>query len=99
MPTYDYECQNCHHTFEMKQSFASESVADCPVCQNEARRVFHSVPVVFKGSGFYVTDYGRGSGSAGSRSDGPKPESESKSKSSSDPGSEAKSGKKSASTS
>ena len=61
MPRYDYECQTCHHEFELKQSFASEPVATCPNCMNAARRVIHSVPIVFKGSGFYVNDYGKGS--------------------------------------
>ena len=60
MPRYDYECGACHNVFEVKQSFDSEPVATCPECQNGARRVFHSVPIVFKGSGFYVNDYGKG---------------------------------------
>ena len=60
MPRYDYECQACHHVFEMKQSFSSEPVADCPRCGNGSRRLIHAVPIVFKGSGFYVNDYGKG---------------------------------------
>ncbi len=60
MPLYDYRCQTCDHEFEMRQSFSSEPVAVCPSCNNGARRVIHSVPVVFKGSGFYVNDYGKG---------------------------------------
>lgn len=74
MPRYDYECQTCHHKFELKQSFSSEPVATCPECNNEARRLIHSVPVVFKGSGFYVNDYGKGNGSTTSSSE-PKAES------------------------
>ena len=63
MPRYDYECDSCHHRFELKQSFDSEPVATCPMCEHSARRKFHSVPVVFKGSGWYVNDYGkRGTG-------------------------------------
>ena len=69
MPRYDYECETCHNRFEVKQSFSSEPVANCPVCQNGARRVIHSVPVVFKGSGFYVNDYGKGSNGARSNSE------------------------------
>ena len=74
MPRYDYECQTCHHRFEVKQSFESDPVATCPDCMNGARRVIHSVPVVFKGSGFYVNDYGKGratksADSGGSKSD------------------------------
>ncbi len=44
-------------------------MADCPVCNNTARRVIHSVPVVFKGSGWYVNDYGKRGGATGSTSD------------------------------
>mgnify|MGYP001310155751 CR=1 FL=1 len=61
MPTYVYECSKCSHRFELKQSFQSETVAPCPVCKHEAQRVILSVPVVFKGSGWYVNDYGKGS--------------------------------------
>ena len=60
MPLYDYRCQSCDHVFEMRQSFSSEPVATCPSCSSGAQRVIHSVPVVFKGSGFYVNDYGKG---------------------------------------
>ena len=92
MPRYDYECQSCHHRFEIKQSFSSEPVANCPVCQNGARRVIHSVPVVFKGSGFYVNDYGKGSNGARSaeKSKETEAEKESKPKSKDKAGSETK---------
>ena len=59
LPRYDYECGTCHQTFELRQSFDSEPEATCPNCQNVAQRKFHAVPVVFKGSGFYVNDYGK----------------------------------------
>lgn len=62
MPTYEYECGLCCHFFERKQSFDEEPVAACPKCEGEARRVFRSVPVIFKGSGFYVTDSRQGGG-------------------------------------
>ena len=89
MPRYDYECQTCHHLFELKQSFDSEPVAACPKCRNDARRKFSVVPIVFKGSGFYVNDYGRGSnGSKTDRADKEstesKPKSEKKSEKKSD---------------
>ena len=80
MPRYDYECQSCHHSFVVKQSFESEPVATCPDCQNVARRVIHSVPVVFKGSGFYVNDYGRGRDTGSSKSDSKEPRTEKGSK-------------------
>ena len=60
MPRYDYECQTCHHEFEIKQSYSSEPVAECPECGKSSRRVIRAVPIVFKGSGFYVNDYGKG---------------------------------------
>ena len=63
MPRYDYECESCHNRFELKQSFDSEPVATCPSCEGKARRKFHAVPIVFKGSGWYVNDYGRRNGS------------------------------------
>ena len=56
MPIYEYECSLCHFRFERKQGFDEEPVAVCPQCQGKARRVICSIPVIFKGSGFYVTD-------------------------------------------
>ena len=61
MPRYDYQCQTCGHEFELRQSFSSEPVADCTECGMTSRRLIRAVPVVFKGSGFYVNDYGKGS--------------------------------------
>ena len=81
MPRYDYECQTCHHVFEVKQAFSSEPVANCPKCNNGARRLIHSVPVVFKGSGWYVNDYGKGGGASGSSSESKASASEGDSKS------------------
>ena len=56
MPIYEYECGVCQCRFERKQKFDEEPVAMCPKCEGKARRVIHSVPVIFKGSGFYITD-------------------------------------------
>ena len=53
----------------MKQSFDSEPVAPCPDCATAARRLIYSVPVVFKGSGFYVNDYGKGKSGSNGTSD------------------------------
>ena len=61
MPIYEYECGLCQHHFERKQRFDEEPVAICPECQGKACRVIHSSPVIFKGSGFYITDSRRGS--------------------------------------
>ena len=56
MPIYEYECGVCLFHFERKQRFDEEPVAMCPKCQGKARRVINSVPIIFKGSGFYTTD-------------------------------------------
>ncbi len=56
MPTYEYECCECELTFERKQRFDEEPIAMCPECQGKTRRIIHSVPIIFKGSGFYITD-------------------------------------------
>jgi len=60
VPVYEYECSLCEFRFDRKQSFDEEAVAMCPECQGKARRVLHSVPVIFKGSGFYTTDSRKG---------------------------------------
>lgn len=57
MPTYVYACKNCGHRFEQYQSFSEDSLRVCPECTQDAlRKVFDSVGIVFKGSGFYSTD-------------------------------------------
>ncbi len=57
MPLYEYQCTKCDHNFEIRQGFDAEPVCDCPSCSNESRRLFKPAPIIFKGSGFYVTDY------------------------------------------
>tara|TARA_Y100001934_G_C12135775_1_gene670098 strand:- start:412 stop:753 length:342 start_codon:yes stop_codon:yes gene_type:complete len=59
LPRYDYKCNSCGNLFELKQSFSAKPEANCPDCNNIANRVIQSVPIVFKGSGFYVNDYAR----------------------------------------
>ena len=56
MPIYEYECSRCHHRFELRQGFDAEPCNSCPQCQSIARRVLQPVGIVFRGSGFYVTD-------------------------------------------
>ena len=72
MPTYEYECGRCNYVFERKQRFDEEPVAICPKCEGKAHRVLNSVPIIFKGSGFYITDNRKGSDSE--KTDGKKPE-------------------------
>ena len=66
MPTYEYACTSCGHRFEAVQSFSDVSLTSCPICQGVLRKVFGSVGIVLKGSGFYKTD-SRKAGSNGSR--------------------------------
>ena len=57
MPTYEYECKKCSHRFEVFQSMSDEPIKKCPECGKQVRRlVSGGVGVIFKGSGFYVTD-------------------------------------------
>lgn len=56
MPTYQYACTECDHRFDAVQSFSDASLTVCPVCGGSLRKVFSSVGIVFKGSGFYRTD-------------------------------------------
>ena len=56
MPTYQYACTACGHQLEAVQSFADEPLTECPACEGRLRKLFSSVGVVFKGSGFYRTD-------------------------------------------
>lgn len=59
MPTYDYECDACQHAFEEWQSFKDDALTKCPKCKkNKLRRLFGGgAAIIFKGSGFYDTDY------------------------------------------
>ena len=57
MPLYDYQCDSCGHIFELRQSFSAATEGPCPCCQGNSRRRFHAVPIIYKGSGFYTTDY------------------------------------------
>lgn len=87
MPTYVYKCANCGHTFEARQRMSDSALTDCPSCEESAlRRVINSVGVVFKGSGFYVTDNRNGrNGTAASNGSGTSAkESDSKSETSSE---------------
>ena len=59
MPIYEYECVSCNHRFELKQGFDAEPTESCPKCQGLSRRKFHAPTVIYKGSGFYTTDYAR----------------------------------------
>ncbi len=56
MPTYSYACTECDNRFDAVQAFTEDSLTECPKCSGRLRKLFGSVGVVFKGSGFYRTD-------------------------------------------
>ena len=58
MPTYDYECQKCGHIFEAFHSMNAEPLKQCPECKGKVRKLLGTgAGIIFKGSGFYQTDY------------------------------------------
>lgn len=66
MPTYQYACTACGHQLEAVQSFSDEPLTQCPSCEGRLRKLFNSVGIVFKGSGFYRTDSRKDAGSKSS---------------------------------
>lgn len=56
MPTYSYACTACDHKFDAVQAFTDDALTACPQCSGKLRKLFNSVGVVFKGSGFYRND-------------------------------------------
>lgn len=61
MPTYSYACTECGNRFDAVQAFSDDALTTCPKCSGKLRKLFGSVGVVFKGSGFYRTDSRSGS--------------------------------------
>ena len=70
MPIYTYVCTACGAGIERRQSFSDAALTTCEVCSGQLRRVVHPVGVIFKGSGFYNTDYKNKAGSNGSKEEG-----------------------------
>ena len=86
MPTYEYRCRDCGHSFDIVQKMSDDTLTHCPKCGGDLRKVFAPPAISFKGSGFYATDHGKkakpsggekkkdgdsgGSGSAGDSEDG-----------------------------
>ena len=71
MPTYDYKCNNCGYTFEQFQKMSDAPLEECPVCKGEVKRLIGAgLGPIFKGSGFYQTDYKSKSGLGKSNSTG-----------------------------
>ena len=95
MPLYDYECLVNGHVFEVRQKVIEVGNASCPTCSSDSRRIFHSVPILFKGSGFYSTDHRKGQASSSNGKEESSSESKSESASSSKSKSESSSSGKS----
>jgi len=67
MPTYGYACQKCGHQFETFQAITADPLTECPECGGKVKRLISSgVGLIFKGSGFYITDYKK-SGKSGEK--------------------------------
>lgn len=65
MPTYEYRCKECGHQFEEFQSITAEPIKECPACHGKVERLISGgTGLIFKGSGFYITDYQRNSNGA-----------------------------------
>lgn len=62
MPIYEYQCDDCGISFEVLQKMSDDPLVECEKCGGALRKVLHPVAIHFKGSGFYTTDYGKGSG-------------------------------------
>ncbi len=72
MPTYSYVCESCGHKFDQLQTMLDVALKTCPVCTEDTlkRLIGAGAGLIFKGSGFYITDYARKSGDNGHKSDG-----------------------------
>lgn len=71
MPTYDYKCSNCNYTFEYFQPMSAKPLTECPECKGILKRIIGSgAGTIFKGSGFYQTDY-KGKSTQSNKSDKP----------------------------
>jgi putative FmdB family regulatory protein len=60
LPTYEYRCTECGHQYERREGFDAPAQQHCPKCHGEAQRVLYPPPILFKASGFYVTDNRKG---------------------------------------
>ncbi len=70
MPTYDYQCQDCGHQFEARQSMKDPHLTECPECKGHVKRkIGLGSGLIFKGSGFYITDYRSDSYKAAAKAD------------------------------
>ncbi|MEK7729274.1 MAG: FmdB family zinc ribbon protein [candidate division KSB1 bacterium] len=81
MPTYDYDCASCHQTFEIFQSIVAPSLETCPTCGGKVQRRIHGgTGLIFKGTGFYLTDYKKSGTGSENKSENKTEKSEDKAK-------------------
>lgn len=92
MPIYGYRCSKCGHQFEIQQRMSDEPLKVCPKCQGKLTKVLYPAGIVFKGSGFYKTDYSGSGGASSGNGSSTKDESKSEPKVESKPESKADSG-------
>lgn len=71
MPLYDYQCKQCQKILEVRHGFQETFAQPCPACGGTVARVFNPAGIVFKGSGFYITDSRKGGGSDSSGTGSP----------------------------
>ncbi|MGH2572728.1 MAG: FmdB family zinc ribbon protein [Actinomycetota bacterium] len=72
MPTYEYACSSCGTHIDVFQRFSEAPLTECGVCGGRLRKVFHPAGILFKGSGFYVTDSRKGPAKTAAKGDGEK---------------------------
>jgi putative FmdB family regulatory protein len=97
MPNYDYQCKKCEHKFEVFQRMSADRLKDCPLedCDGEVKRLLGTgAGIIFKGSGFYETDYRSDSYKKGEKADKPKKADKPEKKSSDSSSGKSDSGKK-----
>ena len=70
MPTYEYACRDCGHHLEVVQSFSDAALTTCSTCGGQLRKVFSAAGIIFKGSGYYVTDSRSANGAKGGAKEG-----------------------------
>jgi putative FmdB family regulatory protein len=95
MPTYGYRCSSCGHEFEIRQRITDEPLTTCPKCKGKLAKMLYPAGVIFKGSGYYTTDYKGSGASSGTSSNGVAPSSEGSSESKPETKAESKSESKS----
>jgi putative FmdB family regulatory protein len=99
MPTYEYRCKDCGERLEVVQSFSDAALTECPRCSGTLRKVFGSIGITFKGSGFYKTDSRSGASKTASSTSDSGSSSDTTTKSTPETKSDTTSGSKPATTS